>query len=529
MKVYRLYYTVLIVRMSHGIDLNLIPESVRRNVADVIAALDATTQRLRIVEEALRLSLIRKYGPKSESLSDDQLQLLELEPAVAQDEVQGEAAVPAAEKESVTAPASGGRRRGQGGRTPLPANLPREVVHVGVPESECSCPKCQAATVVIGFEESEQLDVIPAQYRVLVLRREKRACRNCGEAGVRSAPAPERIQPKGKLSDALIIDVLIRKYLEHVPVYRQCASLERDHGIDLARQTLIDALMVAGDLMTALVEPMRKDLLQGGYIQADETTVGVQSPEVRGRNHLAYLWQYCRPGGPVVFDFQMGRSREGPREFLKGYRGWLQSDGYSAYADLGEGIRYAGCLVHARRKFVETSQVTPTASEPKEILCVFAQLYAVEKEARELGLDAAARLTLRKEKSAPVMRTLQRRLLELRMSEPPSSRLVEACDYTLKQWDRLEKYLEDGVLEADTNLCENGMRGVALGRKNWLHLGDKNAGPKVAAILSVLGTCQRLGINAREYLSDVLPRLGSWPITRVAELSPVAWLKARQS
>lgn len=517
--------------MNHGINLDLIPEQLRQNVADVITALEEATRMNRVLKEALRLSLIKKYGGKSEALSDKQLELLESEPAVALEEVQAEAEVAPVDRDVVgeagDVPKGGKGRRDRGGRTPLPANLPREVVHVPVPESECRCPRCHAATVVIAFEESEQLDVVPARYRVLVVRREKRACPKCPEAGVRTAPAPERIQPKGRLSDGLIIDVLIRKYLEHVPIYRQCATLLRDHGIDLARQTLTDGVMVAGELLRALVEPLRQDLLAGGYIQADETTVGVQSGAVRGRNHLAYLWQYSRPGGPVVFDFRMGRSREGPRKFLEGYRGWLQSDGYSAYADLGEGIRHAGCLVHARRRFFEASQLAPTAEAPREFLGIFARLYAVEKQAREAGMDAAGRLALRREKSAPLMGELKRRALEVRAAEMPATRLAEACEYTLKQWDRLERFLEDGVLEADNNLCENGMRGVALGRKNWIHLGDELAGPKVAAILTVFETCRRLGINAREYLADVLPRLGPWQDPRVAELNPLAWLKSR--
>lgn len=509
--------------MSHGIDLNRLPESVRKGVADLIAAFEGSQLENKLLRERLRLALIKKYGPKSESLSDAQLELLELEPGVEQAEV----ALEAEQSKGQTPGDTSKPRHSSHGRAPLPQHLPRKVVTIAVPENRCVCERCRAPKDLIGYEESEQLHVIPAEYCVLVTRREKRACRRCSEDGVQSAPLPERILPKGKLSDAFIIDVLVRKYLNHTPVYRQCASLEQDHGLQISRQTLVDGTMAAGALMQALVQPMMVDLLAGGYIQADETTVPVQSPAVRGRNHRGYLWQYGRPGGPVVFDFQMGRSREGPKTRLRGFRGWLQSDGYSVYAELGEGIRHAGCLVHARRYYFEAAQLTPSAPEPREMLGLFAQIYAVEKEAREAGLSAQARQELRQARSRPLMETLKQRASEIQKAARPSSKLSEACAYTLSQGERLEAFLNDGLLEADNNLCENGMRPVALGRKNWLHLGDECAGPKVAAILSVFETCRRLKINVREYLTDVLPKLGAWPANRVAELTPMAWKASR--
>lgn len=512
--------------MSHGIDLNLLPESVRKGVAELIAAFEGSQIENKLLRERLRLALIKKYGPKSESLSDAQMELLELEPGVEQAEV----VLESEQSRKTQAPTAGETPRSgrsSHGRSPLPQHLPRKVVTIAVPESLCVCQRCRAPKELIGYEESEQLHVLPAEYCVLVTRREKRACRRCSGEGVQSAPLPERILPKGKLSDAFIIDVLVRKYLNHTPVYRQCAGLEQDHGIQISRQTLVDALMASGALMQALVKPMMADLLAGGYIQADETTVPVQSTAVRGRNHQGYLWQYGRPGGPVVFDFQMGRSREGPKTRLQGFRGWLQSDGYSVYAELSEGIRHAGCLVHARRYYFEAAQLTPTAPEPREMLGLFAQIYVVEREAKEAGLSPQARRELRQARSRPLMETLKRRASEIQEASRPSSKLSEACAYTLSQWERLEAFLNDGTLEADNNLCENGMRPVALGRKNWLHLGDESAGPKVAAILSVFETCRRLKINVREYLTDVLPRLGAWPANRVDELTPAAWKASR--
>jgi transposase len=249
--------------------------------------------------------------------------------------------------------------------------------------------------------------------------------------------------------------------------------------------------------------------------------------EKSGRNHQAYLWEFSRPGGLVIFDFQMGRGRAGPLEFLKGFVGKLQCDGYGAYDELGEGIVYAGCMAHVRRGFVDTAKVAPLNPLPPEIIGRIAQLYAVEKQARDGSLGPHARLELRQAKSAPVMAALKTRLVETRQQISPGGKLAQACDYALGQWSRLEEYLRDGLIEIDNNWCEGGIRPLALGRKNWLHIGSPQAGPRVAAIASIVETCRRLDINLRQYLRDVLPKLGDWPIGRVGELTPTAWKTAQ--
>lgn len=513
--------------MNHGIDLSQIPEAIRPSVLYLIAAHDAKEIENRLLRETLRLALIKKYGPKSEALSDNQLQLLELEPIVLPAEIDAEA-LRGPDGIVAEKPAAAIKSPPSHGRSPLPAHLPRTIVEVRFPAKDCICPKCSGVRKLIGYEESEQLHVVPAQYSVRVLRREKRACRNCSELGVQTAPAPERILPKGKLSDGFLIEALLAKFSEHMPVYRQCARILRDTGVEVSRQTLTDGLMVCGDLMQAISRAMAKELVSGPYIQADETPVPVQSAAVRGRNHRGFLWQYGIPGGSVVFDFQMGRSREGPKTFLKGFEGWLQCDGYSAYDNLGPKIRFAGCMAHARRRFFEAGQLAPLAPEPKSVLDLFARIYGVEQEARDGKLTPEARRELRQTKSLPLMQLLKARVIEIKTAALPASKLGKACTYTLNQWVRLEQFLADGILEADNNRCENGMRAIAIGRKNWLHLGDESTGPKFAAIASIIETCKRYKINVREYLNDVMPRLGSWPNDRVAELTPLAWKTARE-
>jgi hypothetical protein len=186
-------------------------------------------------------------------------------------------------------------------------------------------------------------------------------------------------------------------------------------------------------------------------------------------------------------------------------------------------------MSHARRGFVDAAKVAPLDPQPAAVIAQMGQLYAVEKEARQAGMDAAQRLALRQEKSVPVMAALKTRLVEMRQQILPGEQLAKACDYTLGQWSRLEEYLKDGQLEIDTNWCEGAMRPVVLGRKNWLHIGSEQAGPKVAAIASIVETCRRLDINLRQYLKEVLPKLGQWPINRVGELTPTAWKAAQKT
>ena len=314
-----------------------------------------------------------------------------------------------------------------------------------------------------------------------------------------------------------------------MPVYRQCAAWATDRHLPLSRRTVNAALLAVGELLVPVVRAQAVELLAGGYVQADETPVPCQTGEKTGRNHRAYVWEYSAPGGVVVFDFRMSRGRAGPKEFLRGFQGTLQCDGYAAYADLGEGIIYAGCLSHARRTFVDAAKVAPHDPRPPDVLARFGEIYGVERDARAAKLDAAQRLALRQQQSVPRMAELKEHLVSLRQSLAPGGTLAKACDYTLNQWSRLEVFLRDGRLEVDNNWCEGAIRPLALGRKNWLHIGSAAAGPKVVAIAAIVETCRRLDINLRGYLQDVLPKLGEWSINRVGELTPTAWKAAQKA
>jgi transposase len=389
---------------------------------------------------------------------------------------------------------------------------------------QCVCGKCGKETTVIGYEQSEQLDVAPVQYFVRVTRREKRACKACEEQGVRCAPLPPRVIEKGLASDRVVIDTVVSKYLDHLPLYRQSAILERETGLEISRATLDGWVMRVGELLRPISGAMAEELLRGNYIQADETPVGVQSDRVRRKNHQAYLWQYSRPGGVVVFDFRVGREREGPKRFLGNFEGILQSDGYAAYNHVGgPKMVHAACWAHARRKFFQAVELNPEDQRAIGIVAQMDKLFELDQKAREQGLSREDRYALRLEKAQPLLEEIKSQTEVARSIALPKSLLAKACNYTLTLWTRLTRFLEYPELELSNNCAENAIRPVALGRKNWIHIGSEHAGPRVAAIVSIVETCRRLSIPVRDYLGSVLPGLANFPINRIAELTPVAW------
>jgi transposase len=269
---------------------------------------------------------------------------------------------------------------------------------------------------------------------------------------------------------------------------------------------------------------MRQELLRGTYIQADETPVDVQMHEGRGKNHQAYLWQYSRPGATVVFDFRLGRGRDGPKQFLRQFEGLLQTDGYAAYDQIGgPKMVHAGCWSHAERYFSEAVQLSPQDPMATAIVARIDELFAIDAAARSQRLSLEARDALRQQQSRPLLDEIRKQIEAARSAALPGGALAKACNYTLTLWEKLNRFLEYPELELSNNLAENSMRPVAIGRKNWIHVGSPQAGPKIAAILSVVESCRRLKLPVRDYLTGVLPGLADRQIQRLPELTPSAW------
>ena len=301
--------------------------------------------------------------------------------------------------------------------------------------------------------------------------------------------------------------------------------LERDLGLEISRATLDGWVLKVGELLIPLVAAMRRELISGSYIQADETPVDVQTREGRGQNHQAYLWQYSRPGGTVVFDFRLGRGRDGPKRFLGQFEGILQTDGYAAYDQIGAPrMVHAACWAHARRQFFEAVQLNPRDPFATPIVAQMDELFAVDAEARRKTLTTAARHIQRQETSKPLLDNMRSKIDAAQSIALPPSALSKACQYALTLWKKLTRFLEYPELELSNNLAENSMRPVALGRKNWLHIGSPLAGPKVAAILSVVESCRRMQVPVRDYFSTILPGLADLPIRCLPDLTPAVWV-----
>jgi len=472
---------------------------------------------LRLREEELRMERISKYGAKADKLSADQTALLDLEPSVREEEVDGEAAQPEAQKQLPEALAKAqqelaaekqtrnkrGKRKLESvvhpGRNPLPANLERQEVIIACEEA----PNGK----LIGYEVKEELVIKQAQAYVRVIKREKRLVTIGEKSAVITPEAPARIVPKGHLADETVLDLVLKKFGDHLPVYRQMEQWKRDFGIDFSLATATRALLAVGELFSPLARRILNKVLESPVVQADETRIMVLQQEGKGRNDTCWLWQYSTPL-LVYFDYHQSRGQEGPMKILKDFKGTLQTDGYAVYPNVaGQAHAHAGCMAHARRKFTDTLKASP-ATHPcqrsAKIVELMLELYDIERMARGLGLTGHPRLVFRQEHQVKEkLETIKEAILEARVGVLPKSNLGKACAYTLAQWDRLVVYADDGNVEIDNNWCENGMRPIALGRKNWMHLGSQESGPKVAAIISVMESAKRNGLHLPTYLAAI--------------------------
>jgi len=398
----------------------------------------------------------------------------------------------------------------------LPSHLKREEIIIEPDEDTSSLRR-------IGSEVTETLDYRAPKLVIIRRVRPKYVDPRDEDRGVIIARLPARPVEKGIAEPSLLAHVVIEKYVDHMPIYRQVQRFTRT-GITLADSTLGDWISAAADLITPLYRAMSEDLLESGYVQADETPIRVQDSTKKGKTHRGYYWVYMAPqNGLVVMEYQRGRGRAGPSMFLNGYEGALQSDGYKVYDayDKHPGVTTYNCMAHARRYFFDAQGSSPelSAHALKEI----GLLYAVERELREGDSSPEERRRIRQQKSVPI---LERFKEWLQAKEGlPRSPWGQAVHYSLARWEKLSRYTEDGRIEIDNNLVENAIRPIAVGRKNYLFAGSHDAAQRAAVIYSLLATCKNHDVNPCDWLSDVLTRIPTHPAKRVRELLPHRWAK----
>jgi transposase len=497
-------------------------------VLDLMAQLDRECTERSKIESLLHELLDAKRNRKSERLSVDQLALFATLWQERRAQAEAQAAVQPDESDDQDqdgAAGTGGQpeRRKTSGRQPLPRHLKRERIVHDLAESDKHCPDCRQDLRLIGEESSERYEYVPAQLTVVQDVCKKYAC----ACTVRTATKPPQPIEKSTAGASVLAEVIVAKCADHLPLHRQEQIWAR-HGVEISRKTMCGWMAQCAGLLKPLYATAKEILFGSKVIGTDDTSVKVldqQLPFARtGR-----MWPYCGDANhPVVlFDYTATRQRAGPEEFLKGYRGHIQADAYGGYdaffKDPSRGLTEVGCMAHARRYYSKALESDQARMGPA--LLLIAQLYRVEKQAKRLS--STQRLALRQLQAKLIAEKLYGYLLEIEREVLPKSPAGRAVRYTLKNWEALTRYLQDGDLEIDNNRTERVIRGVAVGRNNWMFFGSDEGGRTAAVLRSFVASCQRAGVDPYAWFKDVLSRIGSHSITRLAELLPHNWVPAQ--
>jgi transposase len=493
-------------------------EELRRQNAEqaaLIATLRDENQALRaenqLLQRKVQFLIHRLFGRTSEKLDPNQLELL-----------LGDASVTPPDEDPPEPPTPPRPRAPRDRKPRLPADLPTEEIVID-PEAVKQNP---TAYQCIGEEVTEELDVTPSRYfRRRTIRRKYTSKTNRALPPV-VAPLPPRLVEGGYASPGLVTDILLKKYVDHLPLFRQEQILRTRHGIELSRQTMCDWVRIAADWLKPVYNHIREELRQGGYLQIDETPVRY-CQEDGGGSSQGYFWVYHHPGKEVLFEWHTSRAAACLDGMLQNFRGIVQCDGYGAYASYAknhDAIQLSCCWAHARRKFHEARHECP--AQAGWFLRQIGLLYQIESELR--GQGPQLRQAVRSAQSAMVLVRIEK-MLRLKLNQHrPTSGMGSAIAYTLSLWPHLLRYRDDGRLEIDNNLVENAIRPTAIGKKNWLFIGHPDAGERSAIIYTLLENCKRLGINPRDYLLDVLTRLPAMTNHQTYTLTPRNWLAARK-
>jgi transposase len=489
-----------------------------QQLAESQQALAVALRENQLLRQKVDLLVRRVFGSSSEKLDLAQLQLLQLSEASAVPEP-----VPAAPREAPRGP------RTRPPKAPrLPENLP-VVEEVIDPEPVKAQPENWRQ---IGQEVTEQLDYEPGRFLKRRTVRRTYVNRTEPDSAPVSAPLPPCLQERGLAAPGLLAQVLVSKYCDHLPLYRQEQIYAQRHGLNLPRQTLARWVELAADWLTPIYKQIRTGVLAGGYVQIDETPVEYLEPGC-GKTKQGYLWTVCRPAKDVFYWWNTSRAAASLEQFVPvDFKGTVQCDGYAAYSSFAGGrdgaITLAGCWAHVRRVFYEAREECPKSAG--WFLRQIQNLYRIESTLRDKKAGPALRKAVRAHQSRPIVERIGRALVRFKTFGRflPKSLMGQAIDYARGQWPALQVYLSEGRVEIDNNLVENAIRPTALGKKNWLFVGEASAGQRGAIVYTLVECCRRRRIDPYTYLRDVLTRLPHMTNHQVPEVTPEAWAKARQ-
>jgi len=476
-------------------------EASPQDAQDYIQSLEMKIESL---TEELRLAILRKFGRSSEKIDPSQKELFE---EMAPDEAEQE-------EQQISIPS---HTRKKSGRKPLDPNLPREIIVHDIPEEEKICG-CGHTLAKIDEVVSERLQVIPEQLYVEKHIRPKYACRHCEGSGdedkpvFRIAPAPPSILPGSIVTSGLLAFILVNKFCDHLPFYRQEKRFERI-GIRISRQDMSNWMNKVYLTLQFLEELFKKKIKEGPVIQMDETTVQVLNEPERPDTCKSQMW-LARGGPPdaplVIYEYQETKSSQHAKAFLEGYSGYLQSDGYAGYdAALkdNDNIIHVGCLAHARRKFVEAARASKKAGSAQIAVKKIRNIYRVEKELREKDLDEKEFLNRRKNQVEPLLKDLKEWLDDKALKVRPSCLTGEAISYTLGQWEKIVRYMESPYLTPDNNAAERGIKPFVIGRKNWLFAGSPHGAKASSLFFSLIETAKENNLNPYGYLKWIFDQV----------------------
>lgn len=489
----------------------------------------AMEQRLGELEHQLKLLKRCLFGSRSEKVSAEELQARiaeharEAAQAVADSKRPDQPPAEAEEEKPEPKTQKDKKKARPHGRNPLPDHLPRIRVEHPIDPARSTCPHCpdHPPLVPIGEDIREKLHKLPVQYVVHQHVYPKCVCPRCHDGVV----MPEGPDHGLKADITVVADVVVQKYAEHKPLYRQQQAFERV-GIPLRRQTLCDWTGWCSDEVAPVVRAVREYLLRQDCVQSDETPVRMQLPD--GSMHTARLWAYGLPWAEVVFDFRTDKSHHGPEQWLQGAQTrYLQADGGSSFGPVLRllSLRHIACMAHIRRKIFEAREDAPVACD--QLLALIQQLYRIERRAKEEKLDRDGLLQVRQQEARPVMENLGELVRLFAEMRPPKTPFGRAMGYATSQWEAMMRYLEVPEAELDNNSIEHALRSVVMGRRNWLHVGQEVGGERAANLFTLMGSCRRLGVEPYQYLCDIVPRLGRHPQKDIWELTPRGWRDAR--
>ena len=490
--------------------------ALRELVRSLRTALAESRQENALLRQKVEALVRRVFGASSERIDPAQLELLQL-------------------PTTLTPPATEPPPTGPEPRTPRarPERAPRLPEHLPVVEEVIDPEPVKTQPEqwrCIGQEVSEQLDYEPARFLRRRTIRRKYVSRTEPECAPVIAPLPECLQERSLAAPGLLAHILVSKYCDHLPLYRQEQIFARRHQVHLPRQTLVRWVELAADWLQPIYEHIRTGVLGGGYVQVDETPIEYLVPG-NGQTKQGYLWTAHRPGGDVLYRWETSRAAACLENILPvNFSGTVQCDGYAAYpafAKTRAALQLAGCWAHVRRKFRDALEQSPRPAA--WLLRQIQHLYQIEAHLRQHHAGPNLRAAIRAAQSRPIVARFKQALLRLKASHRhlPQSLLGQALDYALGQWSTLEVFLRDGRVEIDNNLVENAIRPTALGKKNWLFIGAAEAGQRSAVLYTVVESCRRRGLDPYAYLRDVLTRLPKMTNRQTSEVTPEAWAKAQ--